>query len=305
MLDQMKKIKVLLSSYNGEKYITQQVDSILGQTHTNLELFIRDDGSTDETVKLLEMYQKDTRVHLFLGTNIGFVRSFFSLLDVAGEADYYAFADQDDVWLPNKLEMALEKMKNSHEDKPVLYFSNYEFCDAQMNYLSTHSNKPPKICFRNSLVDCVPLGFNMVVNRTARELTVNNLPQKSTGHDWWMYMLCAGLGELVYDERVTVKYRRHTENVSGAEYNFWQFQIWRFKRFFLNGYFKKIHEQIKEFETLYGKRLSMEDQKVLSMFTKEGFSPANIIKKVFYPKYFRQKFIDELFLRFIFLIGRL
>lgn len=300
-----KKVKVLLSSYNGEKYIKEQVDSILAQTHKNLEVYIRDDGSTDRTLKVLQEYQDNPRVFVFAESNVGFARSFFLLLNLAGEADYYAFSDQDDVWLENKIEMALERLSGADEKKPVLYFSNYDFYDAQMNYLSTHNSHAPKTCFRNSLVDCVPLGFNSVVNKTARDITVAQLPVKSTGHDWWMYMLCSGLGELIYDERVTVKYRRHTQNVSGAETNFIQFQIWRFKRFFLNGYFEKIHEQIKEFEQMHGRELSLENQKVLRLFSMDGFHPWNTVKKVFYPKYLRQKLVDELFIRLIILIGRL
>jgi glycosyltransferase involved in cell wall biosynthesis len=300
-----KKVKVLLSSYNGEKYIREQIDSILSQTHKNLELYIRDDGSKDGTVDILKQYKNDSRVHVTAAENAGFAKSFFALLELAGDADYYAFSDQDDVWLPEKISMALEQLEGKAEDRPVLYFSNYDFYDAGMHYLSTHNSKKPRTCFRNSLVDCVPLGFNMVVNRMAREMTVAHMPKMCTGHDWWMYMLCAGLGEIVYDARVTVKYRRHTENVSGAETDFVRFQIWRFRRFFVNGYFKKIQEQIKEFGELYGDRLSAEDQKELAMFTKAGFHPVNNLKKVFYPKYFRQKAVDEIFIRLIFLIGRL
>lgn len=301
-----KKVKVLLSAYNGEKYVAEQLDSIINQTYKNIEIYVRDDGSKDRTLEVLAPYEEKGLIHLERGQNVGFVKSFFWLIEHSGDADYYAFSDQDDVWFPNKIEMALEKLeKEADETKPVLYFSNYDFYDGELNFLAHHDSKSPKICFRNSLVDCVSMGFNSVFNRKAWEITVEKMPQKSTGHDWWMYMLCSGLGQVIYDERPTAKYRRHNANVSDGGDSFIKFQIWRFKRFFLNGYFRKIHEQIKEFETLHGEELSAENRKVLRLFTKDGFHPLNTLKKVFYPKYLRQRFIDEVFLRFVILIGRL
>lgn len=300
-----KKVKVLLSAYNGEEYITQQIDSILGQTYTNIELYVRDDGSKDATLKVLEPYEKSGQIQLERGRNIGFVGSFFWLIEHAGEADYYAFSDQDDVWFPNKIEMALERLADTDESKPVLYFSNYDFYDGELNFKAHGNGKKPKMCFRNSMVDCVSLGFNSVFNKKAHDLTVEKQPQKFTGHDWWMYMLCSGLGEVIYDERPTVKYRRHGSNVSDGGDSFLKFQIWRFKRFFMNGYFRKIHEQIQEFEELHGDALSAGDRRELAMFTKDGFHPLNTLHKAFYPKYLRQGVVDEIFIRLVILIGRL
>ncbi len=300
-----KKVKVLLSSYNGEKYIEEQIDSILNQTYENIEIYVRDDGSRDRTLQVLQPYVDKGQIHLEAGKNVGFVESFFRLIGLAGEADYYAFCDQDDVWLPDKICMAVEMLEKTDMSKPALYFSNYDLYDGDLNFMAHRGGKTPKISFRNSLVDCVSLGFNSVFNKKAYELTVKQMPKKSTGHDWWMYMLCSGLGEVIYDDRPTVKYRRHNANVSDAGESFIKFQIWRFKRFFMNRYFRKIHEQIKEFEDLHGKELSAENQKLLSLFTKDGFHPVNTLRKVFYPKYFRQKFLDEVFVRLVILIGRL
>lgn len=299
------KVKVLLSAYNGVRYIEEQIESILGQTYKDLELIVRDDGSTDGTIDILRSYEEKGFIQLELGKNVGFVASFFWLIEHAGEGDYYFFSDQDDVWFPNKIEMALEKLKNADDSKPVLYFSNYDFYDGDMRFIAHHESNGNKLSFRNSIVDCAPLGFNSCFNKKAYEITIANMPQYSQGHDWWMYMLCSGLGEVIYDDRATVKYRRHNANVSGEEVSFLQFQIWRFKKLFLNGYFKKIQDQIIEFENLFGNQLSKENQKVLALFTKRGFHPINSIKKVFYPKYFRQKLIDEIFLRLVMLIGRL
>lgn len=300
-----RKVNVLLSAYNGERYIRQQLDSILGQSHKNIEVYVRDDGSKDGTLSILREYEAKGLIHLEAGQNLGFVGSFQWLIANGGEADYYAFSDQDDVWFEDKLAMALERLEETPSDIPVLYFSNYDYYDGELNFMAHRSGKQPNISFLNSLVDCVSLGFNSVFNRTARDMVTADMPKKSTGHDWWMYMVCAGMGQVIYDERPTVKYRRHSNNVSDGGDSFLKFQIWRFKRFFLNHYFRHIHEQIKEFGSIYRERLSESDQKKLDLFTRDGFHPLLALRKVFYPAKLRQKLVDEVFLRLIFLIGRL
>lgn len=301
----MKKVKVLLSSYNGERYIAQQIDSLLEQTYSNMEIYVRDDGSKDGTPEILKEYEQQGKIHLFLEPNVGFVHSFEDLMVKSGEADYYAFCDQDDVWLPEKIAMAVELLEKEDENQPLLYFSNYDYYDSELTFQEHHILTNPNIGFRNALLDCVSLGFNSVFNSTARNMIVNNMPKNSLGHDWWVYMVCAGMGRVVFDERVTVKYRRHNENVSSAGANFIKFQIWRFKKFFLKGYFKRIRIQIQEFAEIYYEKLSDKNQKLITLFLGEGFRPGKALRKVFYPRPFRQGLVDELFVRIIFLIGQI
>lgn len=300
-----KKVKVLLSAYNGEKYIQEQVDSILQQTYTNLELYIRDDGSKDRTLKVLEQYENDERVHVIQGENKGFIKSFFELVRQCGDADYFAFADQDDVWLPEKMAMAVEMLEREDRDKPLLYFSNYDFYDGQMNFKGHGKLPSMKPSFHNAVVDCLTLGFNSVFNKKAHDLMAAHIPQHSCGHDWWTYMVCSGMGEVIFDERVTVKYRRHEKNVSAGGMDFIKFQIWRFKKFFVNDYFSNIRKQMQEFYEVYAEKLSWEDRKLLYLFSRQKYSLKNAFKKVFYPKRFRCGILDEMFVRFICLIGKL
>ncbi len=301
----MKKVAVLLSAYNGEQYIKEQLDSILEQTYPDIEVYVRDDGSKDNTLEVLKLYEETGKIHLECGQNVGFVKSFEWLIANSGKADYYAFSDQDDVWFPDKVERAVKKMEKESSDIPILYFSNYDYYDGELNFIGHKDFVKPNISFINSLVDCVPLGFNTMFNYKAKEMVTNEMPEKSTGHDWWMYMVCAGLGKVIYDRHATVKYRRHENNVSDGGANFLKLQIWRFKRFFLNNYFAKIHEQIKDYKRIYYSRLSTQDKKYIDMFCMDGFHPLNQLKKTFYPKKLRQRAIDEFFIRIIFLIGRL
>ncbi len=301
----MKKVAVLLSAYNGEKYIAEQIDSILAQTYENIDIYVRDDGSRDGTADVLKEYEAKGTIKAFIEPNVGFVKSFETLMTYAENVDYYAFCDQDDVWLPEKIAMAVELLEKEEQNQPLLYFSNYDYYDGEMNFQEHHVYGEPNISFQNALVDCVSLGFNSVFNKTARDMIVKDMPRYSQGHDWWMYMVCAAFGKVIYDERVTVKYRRHNVNVSNAGDSFFKTQIWRFKKFFLNGYFAKIRRQQREFGELYYQRLKPADQKMMDLFGKDGFHPWIALKKVFYPKAFRQRTLDEIFVRVIFLIGQL
>lgn len=299
------RIKVLLSAYNGEKYIAQQLDSIISQSLPPVEILVRDDGSSDGTVTILEKYASQGLITLVKGENAGFAKSFLSLVKLAGDADYYAFSDQDDIWLPDKLARAADALSKVNNDVPVLYFANYDQYDELMNFMSKGKPVPPKMTFTNSLLDCVPLGFNTVFNSTARKLTIEKMPEKTTGHDWWMYMLCTGLGKVIYDEKPTVKYRRHGTTVSNAGDTFFKQQVWRFKRFFLNGYFDKIHDQIVEFRDLYGDRLNKDDRKLIDLFSKSRLNPLTTARKIFSPVRYRQALADEVLIRIIILLGRI
>lgn len=300
-----KKVKVLFSAYNGEHYVKEQIDSILEQTYDNIEIYVRDDGSKDHTIEVLKPYEEDGRIHLFKGENKGFIGSFFELIKECGDADYFAFADQDDVWLPQKISWAVERLEQEAQDKPLLYFSNYDFYDGKMKFVE--HGKAPAIepSFHNAVVDCMPLGFNSVFNKKAHDMMTEHIPQHSCGHDWWTYMLCSAMGKVVFDERVTVKYRRHEKNVSAGGMDFIKFQIWRFRKFFVNGYFDNVKRQMQEFYTLYAKQMEWEDRKLLHMFCNDRYSLKGALKKICYPKRFRRGLADEVFVRFIFLIGKL
>lgn len=300
----MKKVIVLMSTYNGSKYIKDQLESLFAQTYPNVEIYVRDDGSKDESVAVLADYEELGKIHLDRGENVGFIKSFFSLIKNAPEADYYAFCDQDDVWEENKIERAVSQMESEDASKPNMYFSDYNYYDQDMNYVGrcvSHAKGPS---FHNSLVDCISLGISVVFNKQACSLVKQDIPTQCCGHDWWVYMLCAGLGNVIYDKTPTVRYRRHSNNVSPGGKGFIAFQIWRIKKFLVNDYFKQVRMQLIEYNEIYGEDLSNENKKVLQLFTeKKRFTKA--VKKVFYPKLFRQKFVDEGLIRIMFVLGKL
>ena len=171
------KVAILLSTYNGEKYLREQIDSILNQTYTNFELIVRDDGSKDKTVEIIKEYieKSDKEITLIEGKNLGFIKSFFDLLK-RGDADYYAYADQDDIWLPNKIELAVKSLDALDQSKPNMAFSNVDYYDTEMNFIGNGDSKNKKPSFLNSLYECINQGMTMVINKTAREYIINNIP---------------------------------------------------------------------------------------------------------------------------------
>ena len=115
-----KKVAILMSTYNGEKYLKEQIESLLAQTYGNIEIYIRDDGSKDNTIKIIKNYkEKYNNIVLKEGKNIGFINSFFELLNLCNDADYYAYCDQDDVWMNDKIERAVKFLGKTDENKPA------------------------------------------------------------------------------------------------------------------------------------------------------------------------------------------
>ncbi len=300
------RVAVLISTYNGEKYICEQIDSVLKQSYQNIKLYIRDDGSSDHTLEILRKYEAEKKITLWAGKNLGFINSFFELLAICGDADYYAWCDQDDIWKPEKIARAVEKLEENRVVEPVLYFSDYDYYDENMNFQRHGLDHKRGPSFANSLLDCISLGFCSVFNHRARKMMIENLPNHCCGHDWWTYMVCAAFGKVIYDRGYRpVQYRRVGQSVSPGGKNFWALQIWRFRKFFLNGYFSKIREQHKEFRRIYGNKLSEKNKKIMKLFGRNGYSFLVAIKKAFCPVWFRQGLTEEMMVRILFLLGEL
>lgn len=212
------EVIVLLSSYNGEKYIEQQIESILNQEGVWVTLVVRDDGSTDGTSKILEDYEKSGRLHFVRGTNLGFIDSFWELVMNAPEAPYYAFADQDDVWLKNKLQRAVECL-SKEVGTPMLYCANYYTVDEYLEK-KTQSTLFSMDGWKQEyfiLTQTPALGNTMVWNNSLQqELKLHPECDWCCEHDHRLQFAAAMLGKVVIDKERTILYRQHTNNISGG-----------------------------------------------------------------------------------------
>lgn len=214
------KVMIFLATYNGEKYLAEQLDSIINQSHTNWELWVSDDGSIDATVTILQQYQQKLgahKMHILAGPQKGYALNFLSLVHrCSAKADYYAFSDQDDIWLKDKLKVAIEKLNCMPSDKPTLYCSGSIIVDAKGSFICQWSNLRKKLCFQNALVECLASGNTMVFNNPTKEIMTQRIPLALISHDWWAYMLVTGVGgEIFYDTVSHIKYRQHESNVIG------------------------------------------------------------------------------------------
>lgn len=218
-------VAILLCTFNGEKFLQQQLDSLSQQTHTRWVLHASDDGSTDQTWHILEAYQRarpNGQVYLYRGPQKGFAHHFLSLAKRANaQAPFYAFCDQDDLWDPKKLETALCFLNAAQEDKPALYCGRTSLIDGQGKRLglSPLFTKPPT--FSNALVQSLAGGNTMVFNEKACSLLClveTHIPIVS--HDWLLYQLVTGCeGHVFYDEIPLILYRQHPKNTVGANNN--------------------------------------------------------------------------------------
>ena len=238
-----KKVAVIMSTYNGERFIKEQLDSILNQTYKNLEIVVRDDGSKDGTVQIVKEYMKTyPNIVLHEGENLGFIKSFFELLNLV-EADYYSYADQDDVWMENKVELAVNSLEQLDQTKPNMAFGNSDYYDENMKFI--HSGpKNKKVSFLRALFSCCGQGMTMTVNKKTRDMILENTPKTCFFHDWWTYLVCIGLGNVAYNDVTTVKYRRRKENATSEGQGYFRLLMWRIKHLLVNDGMEDIKQQM-------------------------------------------------------------
>lgn len=217
----MSKVQVLLSSYNGEKYIREQIDSVLLQEGVDVELLIRDDGSQDKTVAILEEYSRyDERIRFYQGENLGSCYSFLDLVKHAGDADYYAFCDQDDVWDTNKLIIAVDFLNKLDHNKPALYYSNLKVVDENLSFCRNSFTRDRSIKNKySSLIEFIAVGCTEVFNNSLRNIINCHIPSKCLMHDAWALTICSFFGNTVYDPCPHIMYRQHQKNVVGTKKN--------------------------------------------------------------------------------------
>ena len=220
----MEKVDVLLATYNGEKYLKEQIDSILEQTYSDFRLLISDDGSTDDTRKILEEYKnKDSRIQVFFQeSNLGVVKNFEFLLKKV-ESAYYMFSDQDDIWKAEKIEKSLNKIENDNCD---LVYSDLEVVDEKLNVtyesywkLKGIYNKIKKYNnFESLYLNNFVTGCTII---SKKELIDTYLPLPNTSkyvlHDYWISLILSQNGKIDYIEEPLIKYRQHKNNKVGSK----------------------------------------------------------------------------------------
>lgn len=211
----MEKVLVLMSTYNGESYLDEQLNSIFNQVGVDVDLYVRDDGSTDKTLDIIRNWQKKGNIKFYQGENLGPAKSFMNLICNSGGYKYYALSDQDDFWKKNKLITALSAIKEKNNTEPTLYYSMSTITDEKLQKLDK-SDIEKKYTFAESLVRNNAQGATMVFNDSMIELIKSHIPLQLDMHDSWIYSVAKGVGaNIIYDYDSYMYYRQHNNNVIG------------------------------------------------------------------------------------------
>lgn len=304
-------VEILMATHNGDKYLKEQLDSILSQTCSDWHLTIADDCSIDNTVAILKeyayKYPEKITYHVNKTASGSAKNNFYGLL-MNVDADYVMLSDQDDFWLENKIELTLNKMKESEAKYgfgfPLLVHSDLIVVDDKLKTLNESfyvmERINPKLNrLNNVLVTNIVAGCSMMLNKSLLNLFIK-LPKDSIMHDHWFALIAAAFGKIVFVEKPTILYRQHGNNVAGVNRRN-LFENIKYKIFCS----KKIHEdlvmhyrQAHEFLKIYANELKDEQIKMLEEYS--NFEDKSIFEKFFILKKYSMnkenpiKFIGQL-----------
>lgn len=301
MRSNLPLVVIVLSTYNGDRYLKEQMGSLFSQTYKNIEILVRDDGSTDRTVEILESFAGDhENVTVLPGRNIGVIESFLELLNrVPSNADFVALCDQDDVWQNDKVERAVTMIGKLDTLSPAMYCGAVDIVDEHLNHIRVERQARREVSLENALVQNVATGCTAVLNKAALQLVNSKsvVGDRIGMHDWWLYQVVSAFGRVLFDSTPKILYRQHGENVVGSAsgLRFWTNRIRR--QFGPKS--KIIRTQANELLRLYGDQMSAENQLLIREFL-ERTQSSSIMERVAYAfktPVFRQKSIDDLVLR--------
>ncbi len=287
-----KEIAILMATYNGEKYIEEQIMSIINQTFIDWKLYIHDDGSKDKTVEIIEKYMKryPEQIEIIYSESTGGARNNFLFLMASVEAKYYMCCDQDDVWCKDKIEKTYNEIIRLETDSstPVLVFTDLEVVDKNMKTISGSMNKYQKLnaektnLYRLLIHNCVT-GCTMMFNYKLCSIAllykdIANIIM----HDWWIAICAAYFGEFSYLPVATIKYRQHDDNSVGA-IDSASLDYYKQKLKNVNSIKESIEStrrQVKEFSRTYG----LVEDNILSQYGRLS-SKRKISRVVFHLKH--------------------
>ena len=259
-----------MGTYNGQKFLAEQLQSIENQTHKNWRLVLSDDGSTDDTLAIAREFQDkwgNDRVEIRQGLNQGFCKNFLGLAcDRSIKADFYVFSDQDDVWMVDKLSTAIAYFKaENNTEIPRVYCGRTQLVDEHLKLLGKSPLFTLPASFRNALVQSIAGGNTMVFNQGTKELLEKAGLLQVVSHDWWVYQITKGAGgDVYYDPEPTLLYRQHNGCLVGSNNGF-KAKVGRIS-FTLNGRFKAWNSINYEALSSVKHLLTKDNQEILTTF---------------------------------------
>lgn len=268
----MEHICILMSTYCGEKYIEEQLNSILQQKGVITDIYIRDDGSTDNTINLIiSRPEYNKRIFLLQGENVGATKSFYKIAKycskISKKYNFYAFSDQDDVWLSHKLNTAVTKLKEYPVSSPNMVYTNLKVVDENLKFLyNRYLPNYVKNTKEQVLTEVCAWGCTCVFNQTALMEIAKVDTDLFVPHDNWILWVCALLGNTYYDKNPQILHREHGGNVSGSTKKGLEYFACQFDRLKKIKRMKPDYEyRAKLFLNMYGHKISATDRYSLNL----------------------------------------
>lgn len=266
-------VDIIMATYNGEMYISEQIDSILNQTYKNFKLYIRDDGSSDNTIEIIKKYVNLYPNKIVLvednKANLGSIGNFNELISYS-KNKYCMFCDQDDIWLNNKIEITLKEMKNlelNHgQNTPILIHTDLKVVNNELEIIEesfwNYTGINPNLnTYNRLLVMNTVTGCTMMINDSLKQI-IGHIPKECEMHDWWIAIVASVTGKIGVLNEQTILYRQHNNNVAGAvSKNGYANKIR--KIFELKNKYNNQIEQAKLFREKYNSKMS-EENKIIS-----------------------------------------
>ena len=265
------KVNILMSTYNGQQFLTEQIRSIQDQSYTDWTLFIRDDGSSDNTKEILKDFERqDSRIHLIdsdKSDNLGVIKSFHKLVN-HDRADYYFFSDQDDVWLPNKLELSLKEAQYYLADLPLMVYMDLKVVNQDLEIMTESMVKSQSHHANTELVqeltENTVTGGVAMINHALAEMWQET--DDILMHDWYLALLASAFGNLVFIDQPGELYRQHSDNVLGARTLSKRFKKWIRPHILFAVYWDLIKNSQKQARHLLQMPLSQSNRELIEAF---------------------------------------
>lgn len=245
-MNNIPHVAILLAAYNGEKYIVEQLQSLIAQTHNKISIFVSDDSVNEETYNVIHDFivtNQIQNIYYLKGPQLNFVQNFLSMVRNENiEADYYAFCDQDDIWHKNKISNALAQLERLDNNFANIYCGRTRLVDEDGSFIGYSPLFKKKPSFNNALVQNIAGGNTMVFKNTLKSHLASLPNSACISHDWLAYIISTATGgRVIYSEKADIDYRQHSSNIIGSNKGFFA----RLKRIslLLSGEYRKWNQQ--------------------------------------------------------------